>query len=232
MPMLGTSRAAALLALTFIGAGASHAAAFANGDFEAGSLAPWTLIYPAAGDGFGHQPADVIDRSSDPADVHGGSHGVGIRNPGWQDASGNVIGVMGMLAQDFDTVAGQTYRLSYWLKILDVTGTDLGVVAWGDADAACNWAAIVPGNAEGSPCGVVPGSWTLDPVGSTWVQYSFEVTATGDRSTLVLAGRSDFSRVSFDDVSLTPVSAVPEPAPLGLLLATGAAALVARRRRG
>jgi hypothetical protein len=78
----------------------------------------------------------------------------------------------------------------------------------------------------------VSGSWIADPSGRDWVQYSFTVTATSLRSTLVLGGRSDFSRVSFDDVSLTPIAAVPEPASLLLLLAAGVAGLAARRRRG
>jgi hypothetical protein len=201
-----------------------------NGGFEAGSLPPWTIIYPATDDAVGHKPSDVINISSDATDRHSGAYGVGIGNPGWT-SGGAVIGVVGMISQDVDTVAGQSYHLSYWLKILDApAGSDLGVVAWGDAKAGCNWADVVPGNKPGVPCGVVPGSWILNPAESDWVQYNFVVTAESNRSTIVLAGRSDYSRVSFDDVTLTPASPVPEPGTL-TLLGLGLAGLVSLRRR-
>jgi hypothetical protein len=209
----------------------AQAAPFVNGGFEAGSLPPWTIIYPTTSDSAGHTPSDVINISSGATDVHGGAYGVGIRNPGWTNNAGAVIGVIGMISQDFDTVAGQSYQLSYWLKILNnASGTDLGVAAWGDANAGCNWAAIIPNNQTGVPCGVVTGSWILDPADSNWVQYNFVVTAQSIRSTIVLAGRSDFSRVSFDDVTLTPASAAPEPGTLALL-GLGLAGLASTRRR-
>ena len=219
------------IALTLLAASiTAQAAPFVNGGFEAGSLPPWTIIYPATGDSVGHVPSDVIYISSNAADAHSGTYGVGIRNPGWT-SGGGVIGVMGMISQDFDTVAGQSYHLSYWLKILNnANGTDLGVAAWGDATAGCDWASIVPGNQAGVPCGVVPGSWILDPADSNWVQYNFVVTAESSRSTIVLAGRSDYSRVSFDDVTLTPAAAAPEPSTLALL-GLGLAGLAANRRR-
>jgi hypothetical protein len=116
--------------------------------------------------------------------------------------------------------------------MIDSVGTDLAAIAWGDANAGCNWTTIVSGNQSGAACGVVNGSWMLDVLDSNWSQHSFAVTATSNLSTIVLAGRSDFSRVSFDDVTLTPIVAIPEPSSL-LLLAAGAVALgrfSARRR--
>lgn len=236
MKALGKARNLGCMALVVAAMAPCQATAstlLTNGAFESGVLSPWAIIYPTAPDAVGNAPATVIDISSQPVDVHSGSYGVGVRNPGWTSQAGGIIGVLGMIAQSFDTVPGQSYALSYWLKILDSPGTaDLGVAGWGDANAGCNWAVVIPNNQSGPPCGVVSGSWIADPSGRDWVQYSFTVTATSLRSTLVLGGRSDFSRVSFDDVSLTPIAAVPEPASLLLLLAAGVAGLAARRRRG
>lgn len=230
MGAIGALRSLGLIAAGLAVAGPGLAAPFTNGNFEAGVLSPWSIIYPTGNDAVGHTPSSVIDISSSGIDVHAGGYGVGIRNPGWVSPStGGVIGVLGMISQDLDTVAGHTYRLSYWMKILDTTGTDLGTVGWGDATAGCDWAAIIPSNSSGATCGVVNGSWVLNTQDANWIHYDFTVTAPGNLSTVVLAGRSDFSRVSFDDVTVTPSAAVPEPATL-LLLGTGLAAIGARRR--
>jgi len=67
-----------------------------------------------------------------------------------------------------------------------------------------------------------------------WVQYDFLVTGTGS-DTLTFGARNDPTWDGLDDVSLTAVSAVPEPATWALIgvctLGTGAFAAWNKRRR-
>jgi hypothetical protein len=115
--------------------------------------------------------------------------------------------------QMVSTVAGDWYDLSFWYAARPGTG---GMPA-GTNQIGAYWNDTLLG--------------LLDQSSSSqhqWVQYAFTVMGTGlDELEFRALGRSDSYGGSLDNVRL--VNAVPEPA--SLLLALGAVALVAARRR-
>jgi len=68
---------------------------------------------------------------------------------------------------------------------------------------------------NGSP---VPGGTIVNAVGSTWVQYSFTVTATGSSTVLEFTGRQDPKENAVTNISVTPGSAPLTPAPRSVVL--------------
>jgi hypothetical protein len=117
------------------------------------------------------------------------------------------------ISQTLDTVAGQSYTFSFWYS--DRTGTA----------ASTNGVDWSIGNLSGTVNG--PQNNTGNNV---WQEFSISFVATGSHTVLSLggAGTSDSLGSSVDAIS---VSAVPEPATVGLM-ASGLALLgLARRRR-
>jgi hypothetical protein len=119
------------------------------------------------------------------------------------------------LYQDVATTPGTTYTLSFFYDYgqLATTASEL-LVVWGDPSA--------PSSSS------VADFVNVDTSGA-YVQYTGSVTATSTTSQLKFLGRQGLDFYSLDDVSLTggPVSSVPEPTPLSIVLAR-AIILIAR----
>jgi hypothetical protein len=105
------------------------------------------------------------------------------------------VGCCGSLSQSFTTTPGQILTLNYFLA------ADGGTPSHFQA----NW--------NGS---AIAGSILDNSASSGYIQHTFNLVATG-ADTLTFLERNDPSYWAFDDVSLDPASAVPEPASLALL---------------
>ena len=190
-----------VLALALAFSGTCSAGLITNGGFETGDFTGWTITQPGYG---------AIFVSS--AAAYQGSYGVEIYRPvAW--------GVVGGITQTVATVPGQTYILSYWMRM----DTELLFEAiWGPQP--CTYAT----QGQNPDCAVVPGSYLLYSNNPNWTFYTFTVTATSTLTDLTLAGRSDFHTVYFDQVSLT--NAVPEPGTL-IMFGSGILGLAGILRR-
>jgi len=119
------------------------------------------------------------------------------------------------ISQTFNTVVGQTYSISFWFS--DRTGV---------AGSSEGWALKA-----GTYTAGIPGGGFNTSGGNQWQHFTGTFVATSGSTTLSMwgTGTSDSYGTSIDDIS---VSAVPEPATLGLFAAGLAiVGLSARRRR-
>jgi len=115
-------------------------------------------------------------------------------------------GLLGTVSQDPNTTAGSTYTLDYFLASDGFTPNEFAV-AWG-------------------------GTTLFDQVNipaQGYVEYTFQVTATGASTNLTFFERDDNGFLSLDDVSAN-ANVVPEPASLTLFV-LGMAGIVGYRVR-
>jgi|tagenome__1003787_1003787.scaffolds.fasta_scaffold19808900_1 hypothetical protein len=162
-----------------------------NGGFETGNFAGWTQ---SGNTGF-------TSVTSDATYVHSGTYGAAL----------GPVGSQGELSQLLNTVSGQTYNISFWLR------NDGGTPNSFDAFFGSNHLLT-----------------TIDQGASAFFNYTY--TATGSSPTLL---RFDFQQNpafwGLDDVSVQgPAGAVPEPATWMTMLLGFAgigAAMRFRRRR-
>ena len=181
-------------------AASAHAAPFTNGGFETGNFAGWTVTNAATG-------SDISVQNNVP---HTGS---------FYARFGAAGATFDAISQAFDTIAGASYTVSYWLR------TD--VLAGGPNDAfQFNW--------DG---GAVEDSFT-NQGNSPYTLHTATRVASSASTTISFAARNVPGYDRLDDVSVDflsgppPVGAdVPEPASLALVGLAGALACASRRRK-
>jgi len=122
--------------------------------------------------------------------------------------SGNLVAAFSQLApgasisQDIATVAGFTYRVSFWLSNQISTGTPNLMSASFGGTALTGGSPSIPGEL---------------PAPMPWTQYSFDVAATSSLTALTFSGGGNgATAVLLDDVT---IDVVPEPAVYGILMA-------------
>ena len=189
--------AAALVASSFAASAATNLVQ--DGSFESTATDSWTTVYNG----------DTAWTTT--------SHGLEIRNDGTagtaQDATKFAeldTDINTWISQDLATVAGQAYKLTFYVE--DRPGTD----------ASTNGLSFSLSNATGST------SATIGSV-SGWTEYTYWFTGSAASSTLTFTalGTSDGYGSSLDNVSVT---AVPE-ANSFMMLAAGLGLLGLARRR-
>ena len=189
--------AAALVASSFAASAATNLVQ--DGSFESTVTDSWTTVYNG----------DTAWTTT--------SHGLEIRNDGTagtaQDATKFAeldTDVNTWISQDLATVAGQEYKLTFYIE--DRPGTV----------ASTNGLSFSVSNATGNT------SSTIGSV-SNWTEYSYWFTGTGSPSTLTFTalGTSDGYGSSLDNISVT---AVPEANSI-MMLAAGLGLLGLARRR-
>lgn len=142
--------------------------------------------------------------------------------PGWSVTSANTgcgmnphsgiwsddfAGAVSTLSQSIPTTSGVTYDFSFWLRNPDLTTNDF-TASFGPDEV-------------------------LHLINATDVGYAFKdftVMAAAVSTTITFTASTDGSNWNLDDVSVTAVPTVPEPASLTVLV-TGLLGLAALRRR-
>jgi Carbohydrate binding domain/PEP-CTERM motif len=180
---------AAAAASVCIAVPASAAELVTNGGFETGDFTGWTQS--------GNTGATLVTSNS--AYVHSGTYGAAL----------GPVGSQGTLSQLLNTVSGETYNISFWLR------NDGGIP--NSFDAFFGTQQLLATAAQG-----------------TSAFYNFTYTATGSSPTEL---RFDFQQNpafwGLDDVSVQGVmGAVPEPATWAMMLLGFAGIGFAMRRRG
>jgi choice-of-anchor C domain-containing protein len=213
----------ALLAAILVVCSSAHAAPFANGDFEATpAKSPFTTI---GGSGsIGPWNAKHVD--------HIGTYWHGYGGTG-QSVDLNST-KHGSISQTFDTVAGQTYEVTFALsRNSDPLGLkNFGTSPTGSLDLQVSAGSFI-GTFQTVANGLIPGS-PYDP--NAWVLHTFQFLASGPTSTLTftsLAPQAIATGPVIDAVSVTAIHS-PEPASMlawSLVIGAGAAGYRLRKRR-
>jgi choice-of-anchor C domain-containing protein len=181
-----------------------------NGDFETPVVpAPWPNYVE-------YNAGDNIDGWT----VGFGS--VDVMGPDRQAASGNQSvdlsgSAAGSIYQDLETEPGQSYLLRFAMA---ANPEGPPVIKTMEVD----WGATVVDTPTSDST-----NKTISDMGWTYLEYTVTATAATTRLQFVSLVDTAFGP-EIDDVSVTPTSAVPEPAALSLM-GLGAAALLRRRAR-
>jgi hypothetical protein len=182
-------KGAAVAALTIAAAAASaQGNLVANGDFETGTFDGWTTSINGLYDG--------VDSGTPQAGTYAAFFGSTTPST---------------ISQSLNTVAGQTYWVSFWLQNeADVTG------AVGPNSFAFNW--------NGNPVTAFTDAPAFD-----YTRYTFALDATGAATTISFSFMQETAFLDFDSVD---VAAVPEPDSFALTALAGLLAIgVSSRRR-
>ncbi|MFT3777995.1 MAG: choice-of-anchor C family protein [Ottowia sp.] len=204
---LGLFMAGALLA------GAAQAAPFQNGSFEDGTDPGSFINVPNSTTAITGWTVSSIDYIGTYWNAQDGVRSV--------DLNGTAPG---SVSQTFDTVAGRTYRVSFYLA----SNTDQSGAKTVDVLAT-------PGGTTGSF--TFPNTSPSTPSSMGWTQYSYTFTATSASTTLSFASTvtgTPANGAALDNVSVTDVTPAPVPT-LSQWMLFGLAGLLgvaALRRRG
>jgi len=176
-----------LVAAALLACGAAHADLVSNGGFESGDFTDWSATTDAAYDGVdGNAP-------------HEGSYAAFFGNPF----------SVSTLTQSVATVAGATYKISFWLQLeADVTGAS-GL------------------NSFEADFGSTVGSSFVDAAAFGYTLIEFLATATSSSTDLTFRFNSTPGFWDIDSIQV----ALPEPGSLALLAAAGLSGIAATRRR-
>lgn len=216
--ILTTALAAALVT----GASASHAAPFSNGSLE--STAPPFIETVSAFSTANGWSTGNVNIEFVKTGYSNGSDTVGAAKDGDWFVDLNGTQGAGVIRQTFDTVAGQWYRVDYWIS--GNAGPGGATMADGAKSLEARWNHVAADTAT-----------YLHQAGDKWSNlrweaHSFLAQASGSSSTLSFHSLSTtypFAGPFIDSISVT---AVPEPATLALWLAGfGLVAGAVRRRR-
>jgi choice-of-anchor C domain-containing protein len=174
-------------------AGSALAAGFSNGSFETGS-------FVNGGSGF-----DTLSPGS--TAITGwtvGGGGVDWISTYWNAEQGSFSLDMnatsaGSISQTFDTVAGATYSVSFWVSANPMCGAGTKTLT-------------VSTDATGSTAGSYPAAVTTagDVSAMTWAKAGYTFTASGTSTTLTFTGDATAGACgpALDNVTVTPVSAI------------------------
>jgi hypothetical protein len=113
------------------------------------------------------------------------------------------------LSQTVSTISGQTYDLSFWRDVTNGGATNFLTLSW---DGHQFFSELNVGDSNG------------------YQQFSVNVVGNGS-DTLLFTCANDPAFTYLDDVSLTSVSAVPEPSSTALLVSGGICMVVGAIRR-
>ena len=215
-----TSQWAVAAAVAAFAAGA-QAAPFANGSLEStagGNIQ--TVSASTTADSWSVAVANVEYVKSG---YSNGSDTVGAAQDGDWFVDLNGTQGPGRISQTFDTIAGQWYRIDYWIS--GNAGPNGSTMADGSKSLTASWNG---GTADSATYAHQSGdNWS----NLRWEGHSFQAQASGTSSTLPFQSTSSYYIPAGPFIDAISVTAVPEPATLALWLAgLGLVAGVARRR--
>ncbi len=201
----------ALAALAALSAGASAANLLSDGSFESVSEGDqsWSIVSTLPGWFYGNSSSDA---SIAGIEVRNNVAGTAQDGHNFVELDGNEND---FISQTFNTVIGKTYVVSFWYS--DRTG----VAASSQGFEA---------NIESGATSVTVDRGAVGDNGAAWHEETFSFLAKGKHTTFTISaeGTSDSVGTSFDNFN---VSAIPEPATLGLFAAGLAMLGMSARRR-
>ncbi len=160
-----------------------------NGGFETGDFTGWTVTAGASGSYIVVSSFGTAHTGA-PFGPHSGQYEASFGGIGPGDDS---------ISQTLSTTPGQSYVLEYWLANISGPGpTEHFQASWGGQVIS----ASIISNAEAFP----------------YTEYSFTVVASASMTQIQFSGHQDDTRFTLDDVSVTPMTATPEPSSFVLML--------------